>query len=291
MNNRPILRETANPVTAARRGVRIAPMSKKQKETVQHQFTKTAEAFSEYAVRDTPETLAEKVEFVKPQPTDLALDVACGPGMLVLALAPRVRFARGIDLTEEMLRRARAFQSAGQISNAAFDCGDAEQLPYSTASFDLVTCQCSLHHMPKPELGLKEMIRVMKPEGRLAIVDTLGPESDAKFELHNRIEKIRDASHTTSLRLTTFLTLFEECGLEILRQSVKRRARSFNQWMLRAGLAPKDKRYQETRQLLEASSTGDRAVFSPTPDGDDLRIVHNEGMFLLTRRREVSPQR
>jgi ubiquinone/menaquinone biosynthesis C-methylase UbiE len=266
-------------------------MSKKQKETVQHQFTKTAEAFSKYAVRDTPEILAEKVEFAKPQPTDLALDVACGPGTLVLALAPRVRFARGIDLTEEMLRRASAFQSARQISNAAFDRGDAEHLPYPTASFDLVTCQCSIHHMPKPELGLKEMIRVMKPEGRLAIIDTLGPESDPKFELRNHIEKVRDASHTASLRLTTFLALFDECGLEIVRQSVKRRARSFNQWMLRVGLEPKDKPYQETRQLLEASAAGDRAGFSPTPDGDDFRIVHNEGMFLLTRRREVNPKR
>ena len=82
-------------------------MSKKQRETVQKQFTKTAEAFAEFAVRDTPEVLAEKVEFAKPQPTDSALDVACGPGAFVLALAPRVSLARGIDLTVEMLRRAR----------------------------------------------------------------------------------------------------------------------------------------------------------------------------------------
>ena len=48
----------------------------KHKEAVQKQFTKTADAFSTYAVRDTPEVLAEKVELIKPQPTDLALDVA-----------------------------------------------------------------------------------------------------------------------------------------------------------------------------------------------------------------------
>ncbi len=79
-------------------------MSKKHKEAVQQHFTKTAEAFSKYALRDTPEVLAEKVEFARPQSTDLALDVACGPGALVLKLAPRVRFARGSDLTEEMQR-------------------------------------------------------------------------------------------------------------------------------------------------------------------------------------------
>ncbi|MBZ5543225.1 MAG: class I SAM-dependent methyltransferase [Acidobacteriia bacterium] len=257
-------------------------MSKKHRETVQKQFTKTVDAFAKFAVRDTPEVLAEKVEFAKPQPTDLALDVACGPGAFVLALAPRVHFARGIDLTVEMIRRARVFQLERQIASIAFDCGDAEQLPYPDGAFDLVSCQMSFHHMPKPESALKEMIRVAKPDGRLLVIDTLGPESDAKFELHNKIESLRDPSHTSSLRLTTFLQMFEDCGLEILRQTMKRRQRSFNQWMLRAGLEPKHKRYQEARQLLESSIPGDRGSYSPTLQGDDILIVHNEGMFLLT---------
>ena len=55
-------------------------MSKRHREAVRKQFAKTLEAFSQFAVRDTPEVLAEKVEFAKPQPTDLVLDVACGPG-------------------------------------------------------------------------------------------------------------------------------------------------------------------------------------------------------------------
>jgi ubiquinone/menaquinone biosynthesis C-methylase UbiE len=264
-------------------------MSKKHREAVQKQFAKTVEAFAKLAVRDTPEVLAEKVEFAKPQPTDLALDVACGPAMLVLALAPRVRFARGLDLTEEMLRQARALQLERQVSNVAFDCGEAEQLPYPDAAFDLVTCECSLHHMLRPELVLKEMIRVMKPAGRLLLTDALAPESDAKFELHNRIESARDRSHVESLRLTTFLAMFEAQGLELTRQTLKRRQRSFNHWMRRAGLEPKHKRYQETRKLLEDSLPGDRAGFSPQPQGDDILIVHNEGMFLLSRQPVTRP--
>ena len=258
-------------------------MSKKHRQAVQKQFTKTVEAFSKYAVRDTPEVLAEKVEFAKPQSTDLALDVGCGPGAFVLAIAPRVSFARGIDLTEEMVRQARAFQLERQILNATFDCGDAEQLPYPDAAFDLVSCQMSFHHMPKPQLALREMARVTKPEGRVVVIDALGPESDAKFELHNQIESLRDPSHTASLRLTTFLQMFEDCGLEILRQTMRRRQRSFNHWMLRAGLEPKHKRYLETRKLLEDSLPGDRGGYSPTVQSDDILIVHNEGMFLLGR--------
>jgi ubiquinone/menaquinone biosynthesis C-methylase UbiE len=258
-------------------------MSKKHKEVVQKQFAKTAEAFSRTARRDTPEVMAEKVGFAKPKPTDLALDVACGPGELVLGLAARVKFARGIDLTQEMLHRAQEFQLERNITNAAFDRGEAEQLPYPDHTFDLVTCQCSFHHMPKPELALREMVRVTKPDGRLMVIDPLSPESDAKFELHNRIEGLRDPSHAAHLRLTTFLSMFDDLRLEITRQSLRRRERSFNNWMLRAGLEPKHKRFAEARKLLEGSIAGDKAGYSPRIEGEDIIIIHNEGMFLLQR--------
>jgi ubiquinone/menaquinone biosynthesis C-methylase UbiE len=256
-------------------------MSKKHKEAVQKQFTKTAEAFSTFAMRDTPEVLKEKVDFAKPQSTDVALDVACGPGAFVLALAPRVHSVRGIDLTAEMLRRARAFQAEKQIVNAAFVRGDAEQLPFPAGTFDLVSCQCSFHHMPKPQLVLREMIRVAKPEGRLVVIDPLAPESDSKYEIYNRIEQLRDPSHAATLRLTDFLRLFDEEGLEILRQSLRRRPRSFNNWMLRGGHAPGTKKYIETRKLLESSMAADKAGFAAQSLDEDIQIVHNEGMFLL----------
>jgi ubiquinone/menaquinone biosynthesis C-methylase UbiE len=259
-------------------------MSKKHKEAVQKQFTKTAEAFSTFAVRDTPEILLEKVEFAKPQATDLVLDVACGPGAFALAVAPRVTFVYGVDLTVEMLRRSRAFQTEKQISNAAFAGGDAEQLPFPDGTFDLVSCQCSFHHLPKPALVLREMNRVAKPEGRLVLMDPLAPESDPKYELYNRIEKLRDPSHALTLRLTDYLRLFDAEGLEVLRQSLRRRPRSFHQWMVRAGLNPGSKRYVETRKLLEDSMAGDRAGFSAQAQGDDIQIVHNEEMFLLARK-------
>ena len=258
-------------------------MSRKHKETVQKQFTKTADAFAKFAVRDTPEVLAEKVEFAKPQPHELVLDVACGPGAFVLAIAPRVSFASGIDLTPEMLRQAREFQTEKQIANVAFACADAEHIPFPDASFDLVSCQHAFHHITKAEAVLEEMMRVTKPQGRLLILDPLAPESDSKFELFNQIERLRDPSHTFSLRLTTFLSMFEERGLEVLRQSVRRRQRSFNQWMRRAGLEPGQKRYIETRKRMEESMPGDKAGFSARVDGDDIQIIHNEGMFLVRR--------
>jgi ubiquinone/menaquinone biosynthesis C-methylase UbiE len=261
-------------------------MSKKHQATVQKQFTNTAEAFSRFAVRDSPEAIAEKVRFLKPQPDLLFLDVACGPGGLVLAMAPGLRYAYGMDLTPEMLRYSRQLQVEKQVSNAAFICAEGEAIPYPDAAFDLVSCQYAFHHIPKPELVLLEMMRVTKPDGRIFLDDTLGPESDEKFELHNRIEVVRDPSHTRSLRLTTFLSMFDNLGLEIVTQSFRRHRRSFNQWMLRAGHPPGDIRYVEARRLIEKSAAGDKAGFSPQVQGDDIEIVHNEGMFLVACRGE-----
>ncbi|MGA9059288.1 MAG: hypothetical protein WB763_22575, partial [Terriglobia bacterium] len=77
--------------------------------------------------------------------------------------------------------------------------------------------------------------------------------------------------------------MFEERRLEVLRQSVRRRQRSFNQWMRRAGLEPSQKRYVETRKRMEESIPGDKAGFSARVDGHDIQIIHNEGMFLARR--------
>ncbi len=261
-------------------------MSKKHQATVQNQFASTAEAFSKFAVRDTPEIIAEKVQFLKPQPEMVFLDVACGPGALVLAMAPALQYAFGMDLTCEMLRMARQFQEEREVPNAAYVCGEGEKIPYADSTFDLVSCQYAFHHIPKPELVLQDMMRVTKPEGRIFVDDTLGPESDEKFELHNRIEVVRDPSHTRSLRLTTFLRMFDELGLEIISQSFRRHRRSFNHWMRRAGHPPGDKRYVEARRLIEKSAAGNKAGFSPEVKGDDIEIIHNEAMFLVARRGE-----
>lgn len=258
-------------------------MSARHQETVQKQFTKTVEEFAQIAPRDTTSDLEEKLQFARPLPGELALDVACGPGTLALGLASKVGFARGVDITAAMLQKAKQFQRELGASNVTFDQAEAEHLPYPDGVYDLVCCQFALHHIARPFAVLQEMKRVARPEGRMLVIDTLGPESEDKWDLHNRIERMRDPSHVDSMRLTRFMTIFDELNLRIVRQRIRTRTRSFNHWMLRAALKPSQKRFREVRQIIVDAMPGDTAGFSARHDGDDISITHHEGMFLLQR--------
>lgn len=256
-----------------------------QHDTVQERFNRTAEAYVQHGgTRDAPDKLAKRLEFAGVKPTDVILDVACGPGAFVVSAAAAVRFARGIDLTPGMLRQARQLQRECGVENAAFDQGEAEQLPYADGSFDLVSCQFAFHHMPHPEASLAEMIRVTRPGGRLLILDSLGPEDAATRELRDRIERLRDPSHTNSFSAAGYLGLFEKHGLAVLKQKVQKWSHSLTEWMLRAGVKRSDEAYEAVRRAIEESMPGDRAGFAPEVQGDDLLIQHYQGVFLLEKR-------
>jgi demethylmenaquinone methyltransferase/2-methoxy-6-polyprenyl-1,4-benzoquinol methylase len=103
-----------------------------------------------------------------------ALDLCCGTGDLALALARRGAEVTGVDFSPAMLeiaeaRRQRNFKS--QISNLKFMPGDALQIPFPDASFDIVTVGYGLRNLTNWEKGLAEMHRVAKPGARLVVLD------------------------------------------------------------------------------------------------------------------------
>jgi ubiquinone/menaquinone biosynthesis C-methylase UbiE len=97
-----------------------------------------------------------------------ALDVGCGTGFLSLELAARGHRVTGIDFAPEMLALAKAKAAGAAIR---FEEADAEQLPFAAASFDLVMTRHVLWTLPHPEAAIDEWIRVLRPGGRLAVID------------------------------------------------------------------------------------------------------------------------
>jgi SAM-dependent methyltransferase len=92
------------------------------------------------------------------------LDVCTGPGMLAAGALQRGAYAVGIDLSKTTVELARR-----NVPNGEFHQGDAQNLPFASNSFDAVVCGYGIMHMPEPELGLREMQRVAKPGGRIAV--------------------------------------------------------------------------------------------------------------------------
>jgi demethylmenaquinone methyltransferase/2-methoxy-6-polyprenyl-1,4-benzoquinol methylase len=106
-------------------------------------------------------------------PGDSALDVACGTGDLAIELARRVGSGGqviGSDFAEEMLQRARA-----KAPNLEWEWGNALELPYAGDRFDAATVGFGARNFSDLERGLAEMTRVVKPGGRVVVLEITTP--------------------------------------------------------------------------------------------------------------------
>ena len=98
------------------------------------------------------------------------LDVGCGTGMITLPLAELGHNVTGIDLSEGMLKIAKEKASNFNLA-VEFKLGDAENLPFEDELFDVVINRHLLWTLPDPEKAISDWKRVLKPEGKLVIVD------------------------------------------------------------------------------------------------------------------------
>lgn len=142
---------------------------------------------------------------------DTVLDVACGPGMLACEFARHAGQVTGIDLTPAMIEQAEKRQRQLNLLNLAWAVGDAVPLPCADNSFSLVITRYSFHHLLEPEKALAEMIRVCRPGGRVMLADVA--MASAKSEAYDRLEIMRDPSHTHALTQEEFAALFQHSGL------------------------------------------------------------------------------
>jgi len=99
-----------------------------------------------------------------------ALDAGCGTGFLTFELAGRGHRVTGVDFAPAMIAEARR-KAAERAVSARLEEADAEQLPFAAASFDLVISRHLLWTLPHPEAAIDEWIRVLRPGGRLVVVD------------------------------------------------------------------------------------------------------------------------
>jgi SAM-dependent methyltransferase len=146
------------------------------------------------------------------------LDVACGPGNFTSFFADQLAgdgFVIGLDNSVPMMARAVRDNSCAR---AVYMRGDALDLPFNDRVFDVVSCFAALHLVPEPLGVLNEMLRVLAPGGRIAVMTTYGRESvlvQKALELGATICGVRVFDRTT------VPTFFAAAGLIDVEQQLR----------------------------------------------------------------------
>jgi len=113
---------------------------------------------------------AEFIARLELEPGDELLDVACGTGNLALPAARAGATVTGLDIAPNLITQAKA-RAAEEQQSILFDVGDAEALPYADHEFDIAVSMFGAMFAPRPERAAAELIRVVRPGGRIAMAN------------------------------------------------------------------------------------------------------------------------
>jgi ubiquinone/menaquinone biosynthesis C-methylase UbiE len=232
------------------------------KREVQEQFGRAAQAYVESSYHAHGSDLARLLELADPHPTDHVLDIATGGGHTARALAPHVAHVIASDLTPTMLAAARTFLSSQGVANVDYVIADAERLPFLDAAFELVTVRAAPHHYPDLRAAIQEMARVLRPEGRLVLIDSVAPADPALDAFNNEIERRRDPTHVRNYTEREWRDLLQAAGLVVSHAEQQRFTIDFAPWTARSGM-PDEARASLERDML-AAPPAIRAYFAIT---------------------------
>jgi ubiquinone/menaquinone biosynthesis C-methylase UbiE len=160
------------------------------------------------------------------------LDSGCGAGAFALAVAPHVGEVIGIDPSPDLIAAARRLAP----DNARFEEGDPTRLRFGVGFFDLAGCVRVLHHVARPELVVSELARVVRPGGRVLVVDQLAPTDPLQAIALDRFERARDPQHARLLSDADIRQQLEANDLVVLANEVTRETRDLEHYLDLAGV-------------------------------------------------------
>ena len=237
--------------------------------SIRDEFAHQADSFARSPTMSLAETLDVVVELVPEDGEARWVEIACGPGLIARAMAPRVGSVLGLDLTPAMIERARADAAAAGVENVSFEVGDATALDLPDDSFDGAITRFSLHHIPGPIRVLEEMRRVLKPGGYVVVSDFVTDDDGASAAWQEEIERLRDPSHWALLTPGRIETLAERIGLGPDFAEVVPFEVDFDEWLNRGSGGPANAELID-RLRAEAPAGAESFVVSESGEGRTL---------------------
>ncbi len=250
-------------------------------ERTRREFANQADRFSASAAIGDQAQVARLVDAIGAAAGGRILDVACGPGIVTSALAARAREVVALDLTPQMLAKARERCAKAGHTNIAFQEGLATALPFADESFDAVVTRLSIHHFLEPKVALAEMLRVLRRGGTLAIADVVSSEDARKSEIQNAIEVLRDPSHVRMLPPSELIALIAQSGAAIQRQENWDKVREFEEWL---GIVANPERAAPLRVIARAlAMAGEDAGMGLRLEDGAIHFFHRWQLVIATK--------
>lgn len=229
-------------------------------EALSKAFDAQAPVFERSPVQTDPAALARLVAFAALPAGAHVLDAGCGPGLVAEAFLAAGFRVTGVDLSAEMIGRARA-RCARFGDRASFTQGRLDDLPPG-AAFDGAVSRFVLHHVQDPDAFLVAQATRIRPGGAVVASDHVGDPDPARARWHADVETARDVTHVRCLSPGELLDAFARAGLARLQIAEEPLAFDFDEWFDRGTpRAPKD----EVRRMLLA---GRARGFDPAPRPD-----------------------
>ena len=174
--------------------------------------------------------LLKTISLIKPQQQDTVLETAAGTCICGRSLAPLVHSVVCLDATPAMLQIGKKAAEENNLKNMTFIKGFSEDLPFLENSFDIVLSRLSFHHFTDVETSFKEMLRVLKPGGKLIVID-MGATVKELRKIQDEIETLRDPSHVKNLSTEEIQSLFEKYRLELKEKDITEIPQNLQNWM------------------------------------------------------------
>ena len=221
---------------------------------VKQQFSKQSQTFDSYQNEDAKNTFTENVvKAMQLNGSEKVLEVAAGTCGFGRKVAPFVSAVVELDATEAMLQKGKAANEKAGLRNVEYKVGLAESIPFEYGEFYIACTRLAFHHLENPETVLKEIRRVLKPSGKIAIIDMIVDEDEAR-ETANRFETIRDNSHSKTLSKNEFMSLLKNAGMTVLYTAEQNIPIEFEKWISLTELATEDE--TEIRNAVKADLQG-----------------------------------
>jgi len=189
------------------------------KEQSKKKFNKMSRNFYKTPAGKASETMyASLIQRLNDKSFKSLLDIGCGTGRVLSLITDKFNVkVSGIDLSEGMIEKAKDLLG----ESADLKVGDSENLLWDDDTFDVITCNASFHHYPNPIAVLKEMKRVLKPDGRVIIADPWMP-NPIKF-LINLLLRLINTGDVKMYSEDEMTKMLENCGFVSIDVEVSRK--------------------------------------------------------------------